>query len=186
MGQGASTAKLPEVCERVSREQFQNKLMDIYAAYSLLGYYSNMIKKADLDDNGRPPKMLDADLPLNLEGNAINRIKKRAAKRLVKTKKQRVITVPTKKDDTADVVQVMDVDDPNADETDFKIYLWFNMFGEKYNNAEGDSARFQLLWDAIGQAEILMHYYINTLNEICENNDDDFYKPLFMRNSDIK
>ena len=159
MGAGASKPKLPEVCEKISRKVFQEMLMDIYASYSLLTYYSSIIKNSDLNANGRPPKQLGDDQVKTFDVETRRRIKSRSIE-------------PTKVD--AKGIPIADNIDRDS-KKEFDALIYFNLFGEKYNNAEGDLARFQLLHEAIGVCSEMLDYYVSTLNEICQNDNDKIY-----------
>jgi hypothetical protein len=159
MGAGASKPKLPEVCEKISRKVFQEMLMDIYASYSLLMYYSAIVKESDLNGTGRPPKQLSNDQVKTFDAETRRRIKSRS--------------VETVKVDEKGIPIADTIDRDSKKEFDALIY--FNLFGEKYNNAEGDLARFQLLHQAIGVCSEMLDYYVGTLNEICQNENEKFY-----------
>lgn len=75
-GSQSEVVVIPKICE-VKRSNFQNKLLDMNAAYSLMQYYYSIIKNADLNNNGRPPKMI-SDVQ-NFNEDAVKRIRKRTA-----------------------------------------------------------------------------------------------------------
>lgn len=210
MGQGASQPELPPVCDKISRRQFQNKLLDIYAAFMLRNHYMKFIKTADLDNNGRPPKIMNPRDAKNFDSDSIGRIKRRAARRVteaqdkaksanLKQLEAQLANLEVKEKDldgeekiqALQMIQVVKENieterealDQAADDTspeygeqvDFKLYLWFMQFDEKYNNAEGDSARFQLLHEAVEKTGEVLHFYVQQLNDICENADQTVY-----------
>jgi hypothetical protein len=77
MGAGETKPiELPAVCN-IKREKFQDRLMDIYAVYSLMKHYNDLIQVADINENGRPPKTLD--VAQNFDEKTVQRIRKRAA-----------------------------------------------------------------------------------------------------------
>jgi hypothetical protein len=167
MGAGASKPKeipkLPEVCEKISRKVFQEMLLDIYASYSLLSYYSSIIKSSDLNQNGRPPKQLADDEVKTFDQETRRRIKSRS----VQTAK-----IKDNQGNTYDIERDTD--------KEFDALIYFNIFGEKYNNAEGDLARYVLLHEAIDKCSDMMNYYVGTLNDICENDNDNIYDKPFV------
>jgi hypothetical protein len=72
---GGGEPKLPPVCS-IKREVFQNRLLDVYAAYNLMKYYQDLMQHANINENGRPPKTLQS--VKNFDDDTTQRIRKRA------------------------------------------------------------------------------------------------------------
>lgn len=71
---GAGEPVLPPICT-IKRESFQNRLLDVYAAYNLMKYYQGIIETADATAKGKPEPKLDQ--AMNFDKDTMTRMRKR-------------------------------------------------------------------------------------------------------------